>query len=200
MERESSPLQKVYGRGYFDGQRKAMEAMNNARILSVENNLTGMGKKVLECVPQAETWTAAQIIAEVRRKGSGADCRVVGQTINELLRSGVIREPKRGEFVRVSQKPKLASVKADPIAEPVPFVKDDLPDPAPIKTTPNEVADPMSKVIEIAASMRELAKSATQIADEIESVALEMEGRIEKMHADTNKLRQLQDLLKNLNN
>lgn len=190
---DSTALQKVYGRGFFDGQRKAMEQMNNAKINAIENSVSGIARKVLEAIPISEEWTAAQIAWEVKRNGGSGDQRIIGGCINSLIQSGVVREPTRGNFIRVGQKPKLATVPPQEKEEKgcsavLPVVE--------VKATQ---ADPMKKIIEIAASMRESAANASRLAVEIEEVALDMESRIEKIHADTNKLRQLQELLKSIN-
>ena len=60
--------------------------------------------------------------------------------------------------------------------------------------------DTMKRIIDIVASVRALAGDAEKIAKNIEDAALDIEARMERNHAETGKLRQLQELLKSIGN
>jgi hypothetical protein len=50
----------------------------------------------------------------------------------------------------------------------------------------------------MASNLRELARQANSVADGLETVALEVAERMERIHADGDKLCQLQALLKSI--
>ena len=61
-----------------------------------------------------------------------------------------------------------------------------------------EEREPLARMASMASNLRELARQANSVADGLETVALEVAERMERIHADGDKLRQLQALLKSI--
>lgn len=192
MNDEAAPVpmhKRAYGRGLFDGLRMAgienpETFMNNARQKAIEDSLTGIARKVYEATPLNEQWSAQQICTELFRTGHRTDLHTVSGCLNSLIASGLIREATRNGFTRVAPKPQpqLAAVQEQP-------------QPA---SEPSKPADPLSRLASLAEKARALSGDLKTLATEIESAALDVESRIELEHADTAKLRQLQQILKGL--
>lgn len=191
MTAEAEKFRSVYGRGFYDGKRKVLEQMNNARYASIERGLTGVARKVFEVIPYGTPWSTQQIASELARLGSHVDFKVVSGCLNSLHEQGMVREQGNGIWLRTAapQMPQL--VKPEKKEEPMVAKVAEV-------ATVAAPADPMDKLARIAAEARTLAAAATSIANLIEEVAIETESRIEKVQADTSKLRQLQELLKSL--
>lgn len=191
-------LRRVYGRGYFDGMRKAEEQMNLARYAAMERNITGITKKVLDSTPVAEAWTQNQVADEMRRVGIRVDIRAIGSSLNSLVESGLVKESPRGKFCRITCKekasPALTVVKAkkepdsEPQAETKPVEKEEQ----------RDHKDTMDKLAELAEKLRSSAAEMSKMASDIDSVAIEVEERIQRVNDNAGKLKQLQALLKDL--
>lgn len=164
--------------------------MTPQRLAAHESGLNGVARKVLDAVPVSEPWSKTAIHAEIRRTGTNVDGRIVDGCLETLRGRGLIREPERGLFIRVTAKPKVVRLER---SQERTDETDETPTPAPKEDAmPAPQADPLEK-------MARLAESARKLATEIENVALEIEAQAEKVRQDTATLRQLQTLLKNLN-
>lgn len=147
--------------------------MNNARLRAIEEGQTGIAKKVLASVPIQEAWTARQIVSDIARSGSRPDPHIVEGCLNTLVDSGLVRERPRGYFQRIKPKEEeVVSIASTP-------------------AQPKEPVDPLTKLGNIASSLRTL-------ADEIEDVALTIEERQTATTEEIAKLRQLKALLRDL--
>lgn len=165
--------------------------MNNARIEALERGITGVARKVLEACPIAESWDAAQVSAELRRTSISVDHRTVTGCLRSLASSGLLRETERGKFIRVNtkakagQSPAVSAPAAEPptTAEPAPEGRD-------------QQGDAIDKIGAIVAGLRGIAETATELASSIEDVVLDIELSNQAARADSEKLRQLQNLLR----
>ena len=201
----AAPLRRVYGRGLFDGLRMAgidepekfLDAMKAERIGS---RLDGMARKALDAVPIEHPWDLAQIVSDITRTtGSRPDTKTVKAALGALVGQGLVLEPRDGRFVRVKIRPTLAAVPPAP-------AKEEKPMPAPTVISPPNVPkreeleerEPLARMASMASNLRELARQANSVADGLETVALEVAERMERIHADGDKLRQLQALLKSI--
>ena len=147
--------------------------MNSARMRAIEEGQTGIAKKVLSSVPIQESWTARQIVSDIARSGSRPDPHIVEGCLNTLCDSGLVRERLRGYFQRTKPKEeKVVSIAAT-------------------SAQPKEPIDPLTKLGNIASSLRAM-------ADEIEDVALAIEERQTATTEEIAKLRQLKALLRDL--
>lgn len=182
---ESGSHRKVYARGLFDGLRKAgivdvEEFMNAAKMKQVESGLTGIARKVLDAVPINDAWQSHTIANEIKRMtGSAPESKMVNGCLESLKNSGLVREPKRGMWIRISAKDH-----DDDTKEPAPANVVEL-----RKQTEKLTAREM--LSQVAADMMELALRVEDVANEIDKEEKRNEEK-------TAKLRQLQELLRGL--
>ena len=199
METDSkSAGNRSYGRGFFDGLRKAGvsdpgEFMNNVRLAEIERSITGVAKKVLAAVPAASTWTLREIHSELSRSGTNVERRVMDGCVNSLKESGLVREPEAGKFIRV-----LPKVKDEPSAAPQLASMPAISGRVDVTGAQHRSQEPLDELAECAAAVRDLAKVAIALASRIEEVAVGVEERTLAIREESAKLRQLQELLKSL--
>lgn len=176
---------KVYAAGFYDGLRKSgiedVEGfMNAARLKQVENGLSGIARKVLEAVPIADQWPAHTIANEIKRAtGSAPEIKIVNGCLESLRSSGLVREPTRGKWIRVSTK-EHADADDDPAPAKVVELR---------KQQPEQTAREM--LSQVAIAMMDLAAKVEDVANEIDKAEKRNEEK-------TAKLRQLQELLRGL--
>lgn len=200
-----SPAEKsrrsAYGRGIYEGLRMAGiqnpgELMNETKLARLESGLNGMAKKVLDVVPLQAPWSKDQIATEMRRIGTSADRNVIDGCLNTLCERGVVKEPTRGNFIRITARPSTPKTTAPEIA----------PMPEPIKTAktiaPAAPADTLTRLAALAAGLRATAAQFSAgmhaAADELDAIALDAADEVKAAGKDGEKLRQLQALLKSL--
>lgn len=212
MNESEAKRRAAYGRGLYEGLRLAginnpEVFMNESKMLQKEEGLNGMAKKVLDAVPIQESWTKQQIAAEMRRAGSNAGVDVIESCLNTLRGRGLVKEPERGAFTRCeAKKPTpvqksestVAIISGEELMRQKGWLKTNEPKKEPmqaIQTKPqNEKSsanDTMTKIASIAENLRKK-------ADELDGIAIEYEERMQAIQRDTEKLRQLQTLLKSL--
>lgn len=156
-------------------------AMSAAKFQGEYNGLTAVAKKVYDAVPAMEEWGSARIQVELKRVGVAMDARQVNGCLDSLVRSGLVREPKPGMFIRqyVKDAPmRPVLVKSGPVEKTT--AEEPMPEEAPI-----------DKLSGLSSKLRE-------IADAIDTAAIEIADRISSESEETAKLRQLQRLLKEI--
>lgn len=162
--------------------------MKEARLTQLEQGLNGIAKKVLDAVPIKEPWSKERIQQEIRRSGNSAQRDIVEACLDNLRGRGLIKEPQHGIFIRVQAKEKnTSSIDTKPVpmlAKPVHQKEIELP-------IENDKPDALSRIAAIA-------KNLTTQIQELEAVALDVADHIQKVEKDSEKLRQLQALLKGL--
>lgn len=163
--------------------------MNQSKFESLHRGQTGIAKKVYEAVPIQTAMSAPEVTAEMRRLGSNADLRVVAGCLCTLLDSGLIQERPKGWFIRTPVRI------AEPIAIP--------PQPEPMKTTALRIAtttpaSPIERLTAISKRVTAAMDELKAIADDIETAAIEITEQGERAEAKSQKLQQLQELLKSL--
>lgn len=176
---------KVYAAGFYDGLRKSgiedVEGfMNAARLKQVENGLSGIARKVLEAVPIADQWQAHTIASEIKRAtGSAPEIKIVNGCLESLKSSGLVREPTRGKWIRVSTKEHAGA--------------DD-------EQTPAKVVELRKQPAELTARemLSQVAIAMMDLAAKVEDVANEIDKAEKRNEEKTAKLRQLQELLRGL--
>lgn len=208
MDESEAKRRAAYGRGLYEGLRLAginnpEVFMNEAKLQQKEEGLNGMAKKVLDVVPIQESWTKQQIVAELRRIGSNAGIDVVESCLNTLRGRGLVKESERGVFTRCAAKRPMPPGKGEvilisgtEIMRQKGWLKTEQPKEEPmqaaqIKPQAEKSNDTMTKIASIAESLR-------KTANELDGIALEYEERMQAIERDTDKLRQLQTLLKSL--
>lgn len=158
--------------------------MKESRALQLEQGLNGVARKVYEAVPAQEPWAKDQICREILRAGSNVSRDVVDSCLHALRGRGLVKEPERGKFIRASRRAKQP---LDDIQNPPEPLKEDRN----MSTTKTQTPDALGRLAGVAKLLR-------QAAEEIEAAALDFEERTQEQDRDTEKLRQLQALLKSL--
>lgn len=190
-----------YGKGFIDGVNSAM---NKARLAELERAQTGIARKVLELVPNNEPWTMHQMQLEaVRVNGPHLDRRTLEGCLNHLCGVGLVKRANDG-WIRVLAKEYVPPAQSQPepaVAEvrneekPADQERGGVAPTADIMELP---VDPMTKLAKIAQHARATAELLNRMASEIDDVAIAAEESMQKALADTEKLRQLQSLLKDI--
>ena len=160
--------------------------MTATRIRILENQQTGVAKKVYGAVPINEAWPSKSIVAELTRQGQVRDFSIIEGCLNTLKEVGLIKEMAPGHFQRVKPKPTVEK-EAEPMTT--------KPLNPPTKSEPTE---PMDRLAAIGARLRSLSKTFLELADDIEEVALACEEKVSGNDEELAKLRQLKGLLKSL--
>lgn len=152
---------------------------------------TGIAKKVYECVPIQEAWTAQEIAQYMKtRTGSSIDMRVIQGCLTGLVDAGLIRADGRNNYKRIQVEEATKEVLTMKAAQP----KKTEVKPAPVAVI-DLLGGIASEVLVIAA---DLSAKLKRVAKSIEDAALSVESERENSHESVEKLRQLQALLKSL--
>lgn len=159
--------------------------MNKSVYQSRVSGLTAIAKKVFSVVPIAEAWPAHQIIGELKRMtDSAADPRIVSGCLNTLINQGLVTEPKPNTFRRVA-------VKESKLTELI-AKKPNHKEVSPVATQKQQQSvSAIEKLAGIASRLK-------QVASDIESAAIEIDEQLKNDKQDTEKLKQLQSLLRSL--
>lgn len=160
--------------------------MTATRIRILENQQTGITKKVYGAVPINEAWPSKSIVAELTRQGQVRDFSIIEGCLNTLKEVGLIKEMSPGHFQRV--KPKAEPMSTKPL-NPV------IPSNSSIKGEPTE---PVDRLAAIGTKLRGLSQMFLELADDIDEAALAFEEKSSGNDEELAKLRQLKNVLKSL--
>ena len=160
--------------------------MTATRIRILENQQTGVAKKVYGAVPINEAWPSKQIVMELSRQGQVRDFSIIEGCLNTLKEVGLIRETAPGYFQRVKPKPTVEK-------EAEPMTTKPLNQP-----TKSEPTEPVDRLAAIGTKLRGLSQMFLELADDIDEAALAFEEKTSGNDEELAKLRQLQTLLKSL--
>ncbi len=137
---------------------------------SAIGNLQTSLRKVFECVPIQEDWSAAQITHELARKHQSIGSTSVVGSLNALKKSKLVVEPKSGYFKQIECRKMPAKKKI------------------PATVTPET---PLF-------TLRDILNKVDNLKMELEVAVLEVEEYIETSNKKVEKLDQLQSLLKSI--
>ena len=160
--------------------------MTTTRIRILENQQTGVAKKVYGAVPINEAWPSKQIVMELSRQGQVRDFSIIEGCLNTLKEVGLIREVAPGHFQRVKPKP-IAEKEAEPMST--------KPLNPPTKSEPTE---PVDRLAAIGTKLRGLSQTFIELAEDIDEAALAFEEKTSGNDEELAKLRQLKNVLKSL--
>lgn len=160
--------------------------MTATRIRILENQQTGIAKKVYGAVPINEAWPSKSIVAELTRQGQVRDFSIIEGCLNTLKEVGLIKETAPGHFQRVKPKPTVEK-EAEPMAT--------TPLKPPAKSEPTE---PVDRLAAIGTKLRGLSQMFLELADDIDEATLAFEEKASGNDEELAKLRQLKGLLKSL--
>lgn len=77
--------------------------MNQRKFDRLLREQNAPAKKVFEAVPLQEAWSPEEVIGEMRRTGHRLEMHVVRGCLNTLKKAGLIKEPNKNTFTRVSR-------------------------------------------------------------------------------------------------
>ena len=160
--------------------------MTATRIRILENQQTGVAKKVYGAVPINEAWPSKAIVMELTRQGQVRDFSIIEGCLNTLKEVGLIKEMSPGHFQRVKPKP-IAEKEAEPMST--------KPLNPPTKSEPTE---PVDRLAAIGTKLRGLSQMFLELADDIDEAALAFEEKTSGNDEELAKLRQLKNVLKSL--
>ena len=160
--------------------------MTATRIRILENQQTGVAKKVYGAVPINEAWPSKQIVMELSRQGQVRDFSIIEGCLNTLKEVGLIKEAAPGYFQRVKPKPTVEK-EAEPMTT--------KPLNPPTKSEPTE---PVDRLAAIGTKLRGLSQMFLELADDIDEATLAFEEKASGNDEELAKLRQLKGLLKSL--
>lgn len=163
------------------------EAMKEAQFKAIYNGLSMQHKKVYESVPIGTYWSASRIGSELFQRGIKQDLSSVTGLLNCLVRSGIVIEADKGMFSRerVSASEKQKQVVKQP-QEIKPMAKEP------------QKQNPFDALREVAIEFMDIAKKVNELAAKMDSRLAAAEKHIDTNDKDTEKLKQLQVLLKSL--
>lgn len=153
--------------------------MNSARMKSIEDNLTGIARKVYDLLPIQSPATVSDLCRLMREKGNSADLKVIHGCLGGLVDQGLARELNSGSFQRIALRPALVST------QPVAAIANEDQLPRFVGLTPLE-------------RLANLEKSLRGLADEAADLGITVEEFVESIRQDNAKVNQLKELLKNL--
>lgn len=171
--------------------------LSQKRFNAVYNSLNGAAKKVYAAVPIAERWSVPQVLGELQRRGMSHEYRVVQACLALLVDHGLAKEPVRGQFIR--EPVRLATDLSErdvPLEEPMQQTVTTLKPDLCTKADPKQ--SPIDHLGMLAARVAGLGDVLKDLSREINDTVLELQEQLEGTAADTEKLRQLQTLLKSL--
>lgn len=196
-EKKITGSQKAYGRGYHDAMRAlGLDSMKQAKLDEAIKGLTGIARKVLDVVPIQEYWSMPQIVSEIGRLGSRPDHNVVRGCLRSLSDQGLIKRkgPTEKEvYCKVTAKPADEHVKSTPeiFVNPQATRVIEMPHPASNKDT-------LGKLAALSADARLISDRLLSLARSLDDLAIEVEERIQSAAQGSEKLKQLQDLLRSI--
>lgn len=160
--------------------------MTATRIRILENQQTGVAKKVYGAVPINEAWPSKSIVAELTRQGQVRDFSIIEGCLNTLKEVGLIKEMSPGHFQRV--KPKAEPMTTKPLNPVIP----------PNSSIKGEPTEPVDRLAAIGTKLRSLSQMFLELADDIDEATLAFEEKASGNDEELAKLRQLKGLLKSL--
>ena len=203
----------------YDIQRRKgkVAAMKQHKFNAIYNGLSSIQIKVYETVPISVACYCTQILDELKRVGHQSERGHILWCLSQIATKGLIKEPRPGMFIRVH-----VDGKAEALAE---YTQDDLTEvntqsndnqitiainntqeytmqndntTATADTAANQTTDPIEKISQLTSQCQAIVAAVQQLASSIETVAIEVQESFSAKDAESQKLKQLQQLLNGL--
>ena len=171
--------------GLVNNILKKEKPMKAAKADKLLNGQTSVAQRVYESVPYKTPWSAGQIAYDLKRHNHTMNLKVVSGCLYALRDSGLVREVKKGEWLRVDIREKQNASNDAPVSQEkeVPQIN---------QATVTEIKkDPLTVISDLAEEMRSL-------TSKLEDAALLVSEHIQESEAKAAKLEQLQAILKGL--
>lgn len=171
--------------------------LSETRHKALLESQTSTARKVYSSVPIAEDWTCKQIHTEMLRIGTGRELSVTQGCLATLTRAGLVQEVKRGIFRRAPVRLQNEVAANDGGIEyadtSAPTEEVEMP-----TNTPAKPANHMQIMDDLSRRATEMAAALRDLAHDIEAAAIAIDEQMQVEGANTEKLKQLQALLKSL--
>lgn len=167
--------------------------MREHKFKAIHSGLSAVAKRVYEAVPIKDEWSKDQVISEVARLyPSMRDAHAISGCLATMVRSGVVIETTPGKFKREpidAAAPKKSQTALSEQKEA---------NMSQTEQKPIAVATPIEKIAGLQRLAAKIMDDVKALSSEIETVAIEVEMQFAERDAESQKLRQLQTLLKGL--
>lgn len=170
--------------------------MNEARFNAVYSGLTSIARKVYDATPIASEWTASAICAELRRNGINVNLKTVQGCLSSLIGSGLVDERKLGHFIRTPVRAAKTVTSEMKTVHAMSAPQENLE--LPLNTKTPAARTPIDELAELMAEAEKISNDAKKLAENIIVVGSRVEEQMAKDRSDLARLRQLQNLLKEL--
>lgn len=171
-----------YKREKIRKQIKKGNQMNESRFNAVFGGLSSIAKKVYSVVPDDTYWSIQRVMNELSINGGRHDVKVIAGTLSDLCRRGMLSESGGGLFTK--EKIRAKDVKKEEINI----------NNQPIKENKMETVQKQNPI----SAIREISIKLIDIANDIDIRISEIEKESAEKEKETEKLKQLQALLKSL--
>lgn len=209
MDDDQSPHRKVYARGYFDALRAMgvpeheRKIVSSKRIESMVDGLSGVARKAYLATPITEAWTAQQIQREIMREAGHVDRKTLDGCLASLVNMKLIGEPSRGVFKR-HRMIRSAEQQAAPVERAAPTKPEEPTKVNPAQTkdaameATNSKATPIELLDKLSLRIKNTIKELNCIYDDVQTAAIVIQEQFAESELRSEKLKQLQQLLKGL--
>ena len=172
--------------------------MNQAKAKKLLRDQTSLALAVYDAVPVTEAWTRAMVAGELDRGGHTASMKAIEGCLYSLVDDGLIKEPKKGYFIRQkisapnSPRPTLHVAQSSPSQQPFQLLEEEDPMADPIdifeglKKRLNDLSAHVDN--EIQAVQKAMDEAALKCMEQQESNSEELE----KLRALANAMKALQ--------
>lgn len=179
MAEARTSSRRSYGKGFYDGLRAAGvqaigEEMNKKKFTELYDGMTSQPRDVYESVPIKTSYSIGQIMDDMNRRGVAQTKTVVENCLAMMTKNGLIKQQRTGFYIREQVRD----------AEQMPVVTE-------LQSNRSSKNSPMQL-------LNNLAEKARQLAEELDYAAIEIEQEFQNSEAKSEKLKQLQTLLKNI--
>ena len=175
----------------YDREHRAK--MRESKFKAIHNGLSAIVKKVYEAVPIKDNWEKHKIILETQRLyPSMRDQNAILGCLDTLVRSGLVNQLENGNFrrehVEINASVKSATTKKQ---EPEQEMSN-------TEKQGDAAFSPIEKITRLQQMAAKIIDDVRAMSDAIETVAIEVEMQFSERDAESQKLKQLQTLLKGL--
>lgn len=161
--------------------------MKKRRFDRLFRELNTTARKVYEAVPIQESWTTAQIMQELYRRGVKQDLNIIQGALNTLDDMGLIKAMSNKVYQRVPVSDSLPDEEDNDVQEPEQVMANATPNPTPL--------DPFEVLAKLSERVRKLAGEVDKVSLELEQAALNVQAYMDQNATELNDLRQLKELL-----
>lgn len=172
-------------------------AMNNVRFKTVYDALPNVVQKIYEGVPSECSWDATTIHAELIRRGIARDISNTKGGLRYLVDAHLVLESSRGFFTRARVRGAETTSANEPNQQETETQMATQSTLTMVPVVPVK-ADPIDQLAKLSARVMVMSGQLKELANDIETAALDITEQMNVVDENTQKLKQLQTILKGL--